>query len=40
MNEKYVSHPSDIVKDNQKVFVKVLTINNGRLRLGMKGVNQ
>lgn len=40
MHDKYVSQPSDIVEENQKVFVKVLTINNGRLRLSMKGINQ
>ena len=40
MNDKYVSQPSDIVSENQKVYVKVIMINNGRLRLSMKGINQ
>ena len=40
MHDKYVSQSSDVVSEKQKVCVKVIMINNGRLHLSMKGINQ
>ncbi|KAH3677008.1 hypothetical protein WICMUC_001914 [Wickerhamomyces mucosus] len=40
ISESRVSHPSDIVKRNQEVFIKVININGSRVGLSMKDVDQ
>lgn len=37
---KRIAHPSDVVDKDQEVFVKVMSMDNGRLSLAMKVVNQ
>ena len=40
MREAFVSEPSDVVKEGDKVWVKILNILNDRIRLSMKGIDQ
>jgi ATP-dependent RNA helicase DHX8/PRP22 len=40
MQDRRVSHPSDVVQRGDKVFVKLLEINGDRIRLSMKDADQ
>ena len=40
MKDNFVADPSDVVKEGDRVWVRILTILEDRIRLSMKGIDQ
>ena len=40
MRDNFVTDPSDVVKEGDRVWVRILTILEDRIRLSMKGIDQ